>query len=125
MGDRNHITIVVFKDQNKIKGSKSQDKSCFKSTSGGIKKINSRGVPIKKQDGRLKNLRIANLPDNGLVQLNFPVTRQSTLQNSDCQERATPPVIKIPIDHKNSPGKHEAGQQTINTINLKSDEGDA
>ena len=66
--DRKHITIVVFKGSQQAKGSKSHDHNGFKAAaSGGIKKINSRGVPLRKPDGRLKDLRIANSPGEGLV----------------------------------------------------------
>ena len=41
----NEVTIVVFKDT--IKPNE-RSQGCFYNASGGIKKINSRGVPIKK-----------------------------------------------------------------------------
>ena len=83
----NQVTLVVFKDQKEGKTKDVMSKK--RSTSGMIKKISSRGVPIRKVEGRLMNLRTINTHESGLVQQNLP-SAQSTLQNSQLAHSPIP-----------------------------------
>ena len=50
----NEVTIVVFKDTSKPS---ERSHGCYYNASGGIKKINARGVPIKKIEKKMERLQ--------------------------------------------------------------------